>query len=166
MVSEDTLLVQLPSGEDIDDRFDDTQNPPESFSRKRRRLADEWTEEAFPKPAVGMAQNLTELNTPRLDDTAYINKTTILASNPANKNVAPFLAKHIRDQYGSMNRLQLMDQPSQEKKPNSKYCYRHRPDLKCRRQADEPSMDQMQRVGVGLFLNSECCSRLPPVKIH
>lgn len=27
----------------------------------------------------------------------------------------------------------------------AKYCYRHRLDLKCRRQADEPSMDQLQK---------------------
>lgn len=29
---------------------------------------------------------------------------------------------------------------------NSKYCYRHRPDLKCRRPANQPSMDQLQHV--------------------
>ena len=33
-------------------------------------------------------------------------------------------------------------------RPNTKYCYRHRPDLKCRRQADEPSMEQLQQVWI------------------
>lgn len=63
----------------------------------------------------------------------------------ADQAVAPFLTRHIPDQYaplGSTNdpRRQL------SRDSNSKFCYRHRPDLLCRRQADEPSMDQLQRV--------------------
>ena len=62
----------------------------------------------------------------------------------ANKNVAPFLAKHIPEQYAPLG---SRDPELHElSKANSKYCYRHRPDLKCRRQADEPSMDKLQRV--------------------
>lgn len=62
----------------------------------------------------------------------------------ANKNVAPFLAKHIPGQYAPLG---SRDSELYElSKANSKYCYRHRPDLKCRRQADEPSMDKLQRV--------------------
>jgi F-box/WD-40 domain protein MET30 len=62
----------------------------------------------------------------------------------AGKNVAPFLAKHIPEQYAPLGSQtgQLVEISS----ANSKYCYRHRPDLKCRRQADEPTMDKLQRV--------------------
>ena len=66
-------------------------------------------------------------------------------SKHADQTVAPFLAKHIPDQYapagGTDDNVR-----GKRKDPNTKYCYRHRPDLKCRRQADEPSMDQLQHV--------------------
>ncbi|RAL13838.1 F-box/WD repeat-containing protein [Aspergillus homomorphus CBS 101889] len=58
-------------------------------------------------------------------------------------SVAPFLARHVPEQYGALG--------PQNKGPvelsgvDSRYCYRHRPDRKCRRQADEPTMDKLQR---------------------
>lgn len=61
------------------------------------------------------------------------------------QTVAPFLARHIPDQYAPLGALSASPKPSSAN-PNTKYCYRHRPDLKCRRQADEPSMDQLQHV--------------------
>ena len=66
-------------------------------------------------------------------------------SKLAGQTVAPFLAQHIPEQYAPLggprgrNGVPTAD-------PNSKFCYRHRPDLKCRRQANEPSMDQLQHV--------------------
>lgn len=60
--------------------------------------------------------------------------------------IAPFLAKHVPAQYaplGGADRLQ-----SSAENPgdlNSKYCYRHRPDMLCRKQADEPSMEALQK---------------------
>jgi F-box/WD-40 domain protein MET30 len=73
--------------------------------------------------------------------------TSASTSTLADQNVAPFLAKHIPEQYAPLGQLKL-DEPRDKSNANSKYCYRHRPDLKCRRQADEPSMDQLQRVSV------------------
>lgn len=66
-------------------------------------------------------------------------------SKLAGQTVAPFLAKHIPDQYAPLGGLAHPNNPA-NKNPNTKYCYRHRPDLKCRRQANEPSMDQLQHV--------------------
>jgi F-box/WD-40 domain protein MET30 len=63
-------------------------------------------------------------------------------TNLAEKNIAPFLARHIRDQKAPMNG----QKPTPEMTLGSRYCYRHRPDLKCRRQADEMAMDHMQQV--------------------
>ena len=64
----------------------------------------------------------------------------------ANENVSPFLVKHIPTQYAPMGGQEKNSNPSNPTNPNSKYCYRHRPDLNCRRQPDEPSMEQLQRV--------------------
>ena len=67
------------------------------------------------------------------------------SSKQAGQTVAPFLAKHIPEQYASGGGLDSSGN-AKVKDPNTKYCYRHRPDLKCRRQANEPSMDQLQHV--------------------
>ena len=68
------------------------------------------------------------------------------AARLAPQTVAPFLAKHVPAQYaplGGRDRdLNTVDQPPDT---NSKYCYRHRPDMLCRRQADEPSMEALQK---------------------
>lgn len=79
------------------------------------------------------------------DSTISISSTTRLAG----QTVAPFLAKHIPQQYAPLGVQEGAHAKSQSQKdPNTKYCYRHRPDLKCRRTADEPSMENLQRVGV------------------
>lgn len=74
------------------------------------------------------------------DDSISISST----SKQAAKNIQPFLAQHIPNQY---NPLGNSPQPvAMNNKSNTKYCYRHRPDVKCRRQANEPSMEQLQKV--------------------
>ena len=70
----------------------------------------------------------------------------------AGKMVAPFLAQHIPQQYNPLGSNPLPQNAPE--KSNTKYCYRHRPDLKCRRQADEPSMEQLQNVS---------CTKLLPI---
>ncbi|KAI4112345.1 MAG: hypothetical protein LQ345_006492 [Seirophora villosa] len=69
-----------------------------------------------------------------------------ISANPrlAGQTVAPFLAEHIPSQYARSGGMSTVNRSTSANNPNSKYCYRHRPDLKCRRQADEPSMDQLQ----------------------
>ena len=73
--------------------------------------------------------------------------TISASSKQATQTVAPFLARHIPQQYAPMGGLDHSDD-STNKDVNTKYCYRHRPDLKCRRQVNEPSMDQLQHVGI------------------
>ena len=63
----------------------------------------------------------------------------------APQTVAPFLAKHIPAQYAPLGRSNSTSMDAR-KDLNSKFCYRHRPDMLCRRQADEPSMDKLQKV--------------------
>ncbi|KAE8153776.1 putative E3 ubiquitin ligase complex SCF subunit sconB [Aspergillus avenaceus] len=69
------------------------------------------------------------------------------ATTPAklvNENVAPFLVKHIPEQYAPLG-PRRSGKPDDLSLASSKFCYRHRPDVKCRRQADEPSMDKLQK---------------------
>jgi F-box and WD-40 domain protein MET30 len=71
--------------------------------------------------------------------------TIASAAKFSGQAITPFLAEHIPDQYAPLgNALAVANNNKTD--ANTKYCYRHRPDLKCRRQADEPSMDQLQRV--------------------
>lgn len=72
------------------------------------------------------------------------NNVTTTPAKLADESVAPFLAKHIPEQYAPLG--SRTGKPADMSIANSKFCYRHRPDLKCRRQADEPSMDKLQRV--------------------
>ncbi|KAK0818939.1 hypothetical protein LTR75_002395 [Friedmanniomyces endolithicus] len=68
-------------------------------------------------------------------------------SKHAEQTVAPFLTKHIPMQYnpqGGPPRGPQLQQPNEPDQNSTKFCYRHRPDVKCRRQANEPSMDQLQ----------------------
>ena len=71
------------------------------------------------------------------------------SSKVAGRAIAPFLARHIPAAYaptGAPAGNTLTDVSAKD--PSTKFCYRHRPDLKCRRTADEPSMDNLQRVSL------------------
>ena len=90
------------------------------------------------------------------------NKTITMNSKQAEETVTPFLARHVPQQYAPLGVLSnsperdrvahrtltngLDKSREQMERPNTKYCYRHRPDMRCRRQADEPSMEQLQAV--------------------
>lgn len=90
-----------------------------------------------------------------------------MSSELVGKTVSPFLKEHIPDLYAPIgkgnhhnhhhdhnhdhdhvhlaNRFIPSSVPTVRKKdPNSKYCYRHRPDSKCRRAADESKMGFIQ----------------------
>lgn len=86
-------------------------------------------------------------------DTIAITSTNKIAG----QTVAPFLAKHIPEQYAPLGVSQPNTDSNTLKDPNSKYCYRHLPDSKCRRTADEPRMENLQRVCLSWVI---CRSRL------
>ena len=68
-------------------------------------------------------------------------------SKKIGKMIQPYLAQHIPQQYNPLGGdRDGQDAPGST--ANTKYCYRHRPDLLCRQQADEPSMEQLQDVCV------------------
>lgn len=78
-----------------------------------------------------------------------------MPSELVGKTVSPFLKEHIPGLYAPFGKAKqaLPQTPSRnptvrKKDPNSKYCYRHRPDSKCRRAADETKMGFIQSVSV------------------
>ena len=80
---------------------------------------------------------------------AVKDKSITIASTAkhVDQTVGPFLAKHIPSQYAPLGQA---SHPAGQgfdpmKAHNSKFCYRHRPDMLCRRQADEPSMAKLQK---------------------
>ena len=64
----------------------------------------------------------------------------------ATQSIAPFLTRHIPLQYAPLGDEEGRSSSQRMDNRNTKYCYRHHPDLKCRRPIDEPSMDQLQSV--------------------
>lgn len=83
-------------------------------------------------------------------------------SKHADMTVAAFLHEHIPKQYNPIGHDSSAQFRKQEphthshhhddadQEANTKFCYRHRPDLKCRRQANEKSMEQLQDELSGL----------------
>lgn len=70
-------------------------------------------------------------------------ETQTSKSKKMEKMITPYLAQHIPQQY---NPTGGANSTPGYTSTNTKFCYRHRPDLLCRRQADEPSMEQLQQV--------------------
>lgn len=137
---------------------------PSTTSPKQRRLSwrnpahspDDFSAKpsALPHAALmhghdheGLSERTRHLHAnPEDSEEAQANK-----SKKIEKMITPYLAQHIPHQY---NPLGATGGRQDERPPtaNTKFCYRHRPDLLCRRQADEPSMEQLQDVSVLLPL--------------
>lgn len=100
---------------------------------------------------VGTAATIAESNRTQPHD-AHDSKTTDDLTELAKLNVAPFLAKHQPRQYAPLRSED--GTPAIPRLVNDGYCYRHQPDSKCRRQADEQSMRELQQVSrSGIFFN-------------
>ncbi|KAI5465379.1 WD domain-containing protein [Mariannaea sp. PMI_226] len=74
-----------------------------------------------------------------------------MPSELVGKTVSPFLKEHIPGLYAPIGKGNHHTGPVsnssttiRKRDPNSKYCYRHRPDSKCRRAADESKMGFIQ----------------------
>ncbi|KAI0405649.1 quinon protein alcohol dehydrogenase-like superfamily [Xylaria palmicola] len=69
-----------------------------------------------------------------------------ISQQSMSQSVRPFLREHIPSLYAPIGKPDLPSMANlKTKDPNSKYCYRHRPDSKCRRAADESKMALIQR---------------------
>ena len=112
--------------------------------RRQSSLQEEWTESARKRlrasPSEDEGHNHTDLSDAAKDF------TIASTAKHARHTVAPFLAKHIPSQYAPLGTAAIAQNPFKTiKDPNTKYCYRHRPDKLCRRQVDEPSMEKLQQ---------------------
>ena len=115
-------------------------------NHRGRTLVD--TETEWEEPAK-KRQRIVQTTEDKERYNAVKDKSITIASTAkhAYQTVAPFLARHIPSQYAPLGNA---DAPNGHgfdplKENNSKFCYRHRPDMLCRRQADEPSMDKLQK---------------------
>lgn len=107
-----------------------------------------------PSPSLPPAQQPSRDNCdrrrPQEEDNTRLKK---MASELVVKTVSPFLKEHIPGLYapvGKDNTKTGAKSPAtwtRIKDPNTKFCYRHRPDSKCRRAADETKMGFIQSVG-------------------
>ncbi|KAK3934324.1 quinon protein alcohol dehydrogenase-like superfamily [Diplogelasinospora grovesii] len=66
-----------------------------------------------------------------------------MSSSLIQKTVTPFLKEHIPSIYAPIGKPQN-EETARDKNPNTRYCYRHRPDSKCHRAADEAKMVMIQ----------------------
>lgn len=95
-------------------------------------------------------QELKELNCdrrrPEEDDHSRLDR---MSAALVGKTVTPFLREHVPGLYAPVSKIDSVEKDS-SKTPsvdtNSRFCYRHRPDSKCRRAADESKMAKIQSV--------------------
>lgn len=68
-----------------------------------------------------------------------------MSSTLISKTVTPYLREHIPQIYAPVTKSDNTEETHESRDPNSKFCYRHRPDSLCRRGADESKMVSIQR---------------------
>ncbi|KAI2612709.1 WD40 repeat-like protein [Hypoxylon fragiforme] len=79
------------------------------------------------------------------DDSKDASRLPNMSQQLMGQSVTPFLREHIPGLYAPIGKPDLPSMTAlTTKDPNSKYCYRHRPDSKCRRAADESKMGLIQ----------------------
>lgn len=105
---------------------------------------------ATPKPAEDSTMKPSRDNCDRRrpgEDAA--SRLPNISRQSMSQSVTPFLREHIPSLYAPIGKPDLPSMMNlKNKDPNSKFCYRHRPDSKCRRAADESKMALIQRVCV------------------
>ncbi|CAN8097126.1 unnamed protein product [Discula destructiva] len=86
---------------------------------------------------------LKEVNCDREDRTRLANMN--MPSNLVGQAVTPYLKEHVPSLYAPVSKIDASySRQSLTKNFNSKFCYRHRPDSKCRKSADEDKMAMIQ----------------------
>lgn len=147
--------MSLKHSQPLDD-FELSSEPPHKRRRSSGRLSDPAATLTALRESHDHEVGAKEHHEQRTKDQARENVTTNASSaRLVSQAVAPFLARHIPNQYAPLGSANGGN-TNAPKDPNSKFCYRHRPDMLCRRQADEPSMDKLQKVSA----NSQTATRL------
>jgi F-box/WD-40 domain protein MET30 len=92
---------------------------------------------------VNRDQNCKRLRLEEEERHRSLNSVTAMSSTLIGRTVTPFLKEHIPSLYAPIGKPHN-EETAKAKDPNTKYCYRHRPDSKCRRAADEAKMVMIQ----------------------
>lgn len=114
----------------------------------------------FPSPPTHDSCNDTYETHSHDDDDTLSRMRMASSSKIAGRAIAPFLARHIPAAYAPTGAAREGEGADRAKDPSTKFCYRHRPDLKCRRTADEPSMDHLQRVSARRLWGGGGCVKI------
>lgn len=112
-------------------------------ARKHVAPSDNLEEANGPAVAEKDKTNNQRLRTEEVERSRSLNSVTNMSSSLIGKTVTPFLKEHIPSIYAPVGKHQN-EEIAKEKEPNTRYCYRHRPDSKCRRAADEAKMVMIQ----------------------
>jgi len=88
-------------------------------------------------------KNCKRLRPKEEDRNRSMNGVTNMSSVLIGRTVTPFLKEHIPSLYAPIGKPNN-EETAKAKDPNTKYCYRHQPDSKCRRAADEEKMIMIQ----------------------
>jgi F-box/WD-40 domain protein MET30 len=85
----------------------------------------------------------------RRPDEEELSRLPNMSQQLVGKMVTPFLREHIPGIYAPLGKPETLSMAVvPAKDANSKLCYRHRPDSKCRRAADETKMAMIQSVRI------------------
>ncbi|KAG6019289.1 hypothetical protein E4U41_003309 [Claviceps citrina] len=118
-------------------------SPPPQLSKPSSTSAERSTGQQQP------SRDNCDRRRPQEEDNTRLKK---MASELMVKTVSPFLKEHIPGLYAPVGKGNTKADPTspatwaRTKDPNTKFCYRHRPDSKCRRAADESKMGFIQSV--------------------
>lgn len=120
------------------DDDDDFHSPPTLAHATRQHAAHQTSNQVHPSSRSKKTSSSSSRPTSRHSPNSLDQQAT--------QSIAPFLTRHIPLQYAPLGEEEGRSSSHRMDNRNTKYCYRHHPDLKCRRPVDEPSMDQLQSV--------------------
>ncbi|KAK1756384.1 hypothetical protein QBC47DRAFT_299091 [Echria macrotheca] len=132
-----------PSRDDIDTSPDDAVSAYLVASPLDKTAAVPSVESDNSSGGLDREQNCKRLRPEEADRHRSLDSVTTMSSTLIGKTVTPFLREHIPSLYAPIGKANN-EETAKAKDPNTRYCYRHRPDSKCRRAADEAKMIQIQ----------------------
>lgn len=100
-------------------------------------------------PAADRARSKEQNCDRRRPQDGHEDKSRLTNMSPSlvGQTVTPFLKEHVPNLYAPVSKIESSHtQESSTHSYNSKYCYRHHPDSKCRKAADENKMAMIQSV--------------------
>jgi len=151
LVSLPQTFHSLPLSRYTSSTYYPPEDPPLDLNQKPTALSNLRSQPPAPmapkeaeEPSMKPSRETCDRRRPGEDDASRLPN---ISQQFINQSMTPFLREHIPSLYAPIGKPDLPSMTSlKNKDPNSKYCYRHRPDSKCRRAADESKMALIQSV--------------------